>query len=170
MTATKGEECTDIRIPGAYRMELEVSRDGEAMLRCPCCEGAGEHQDRPGNDPMAMNYNCRTCDGMGNIAPNLRTISAGWKGTSLGSRLNIKPSRFQEKTWHIHGMCESESAAGSAGKVVELAHLILSRLESVGSMGKLERLKAHRTLMIAANLQETEEAHQREHPVRTEAS
>ena len=151
-------------------MELEVSRDGEAMLRCPCCESTGEHQDRPGNDAMAMNYNCRTCGGMGNIAPDLRTTSTGWKGASLGSRPNIKPSPFQEKTWHIHGRCESESAAGSAGKVVELAHLILSRLEPVGSMGKLERMKAHRTLMSSATLQETEEADQREHPVRTEAS
>ena len=148
-------------------MELEVNRDGEAMLRCPCCEGAGEHRNRPGNDPTAMNYNCRTCDGMGNIAPDLRTISTGWKGASLDSRLNIKPSRFQEKTWHIHGRRESESAAGSTKKVVELAHLILSELEPVGSMGKLEWVKAYRKLMSSATLQEAEEAHQREHPVRT---
>ena len=119
-----------------------MSRDGEAMLRRPCCEGAGEHQDQPSNNPMAMNHNCRTCEGMG----------------------NIKPSRFQEKTLHIHGRRESESAADSSRKVVELAHLTLNNPGPESSMEKPDWPKVHRKLMSSATRQEDEEGYHRKHP------
>lgn len=40
---------------------LQVDGAGD----CCCCEGAGEHSDRPGNDPDTLLYPCQSCEGMG---------------------------------------------------------------------------------------------------------
>ena len=51
MTGFKPEDCLDIGRKETHKVELEIDQEGDATIICPCCEGEGEHPDRPGNDP-----------------------------------------------------------------------------------------------------------------------
>ena len=164
MTRYTPEDCHDLSEAGSYRAELEIDQSGEITLTCPCCEGSGEHTDRPGNDPDALDYSCRTCDGRGVIAPRLSTVIPAWKGASLGGKLSITPSRQEEKTWHIHGPSPAERATGSTRTVVQLAHTVLVHLEKVGEISRLEWIKQYRRLSPSVTYEGATEAYLKQFP------
>ena len=94
MSRNRREECLDIFRPGEISLRLEVSRNGRARLECPCCEGCGSHSDRPGNNPDALEYDCDTCCGTGDIIqmPELEQPPA-WRGASQnGPGSNSRPT------------------------------------------------------------------------------
>ena len=72
MTTTQTQECLDLHRTNTYEVKLEVTKDGKQILLCPCCDGASEHSNLPGNNPSAVLYPCGTCEGTGEIKPNYR--------------------------------------------------------------------------------------------------
>ena len=164
MTIFRSEDCRDIGRNSAHKVELEINQEGDATLICPCCEGSGKHADQPGNNPMAQVYQCKTCQGRGTLTPRMRTVRASWNGASLSDQLNIKPSRHQEQTWHIHGLGEEREATGSTVEMIKLAHLILEKMEPAGRMERLEWVKEYRRLSPSATLKEAMQAFNRERP------
>ena len=164
MTRYTPEDCLDLSEAGSHRAELEIDRNGEITLSCPCCEGSGEHTDLPGNNPQALEYSCRTCDGRGVIAPRLSTVIPAWKGASLGVKLSITPSREEENTWYIHGQSPAERATGSTRTVVQLAHTILDHLERVEQVSRLGWIKQYRRLSPSVTYEGATEAYLKQFP------
>ena len=72
MTPTLTQECLDLRRPDTYQVRLEVDRKGKQALLCPCCDGASEHTNLPGNNPNSILYPCATCNGTGEIKPDFK--------------------------------------------------------------------------------------------------
>ena len=156
------EECLDIGRKETYKVELEIDQEGDATIICPCCEGDGEHPDRAGNDPTAQVYQCQTCEGRGTLKPRMRTVRASWNGISLSNQLNLKPSRHEEQTWHIHGLGEKREATGSTVEMVKLAHLILDKMEPAGKMERLAWVTEYRRIKTSSTLQEAMQAFDQE--------
>ena len=164
MTRHSAKDCLDLEQPGEFRVELEVGRGGEITLSCPCCEGSGEHADRPGNDPMTLHHQCWTCEGKGVIVPDLSIGPASWPGASINGKLKIRPNRRERNSWHIHGGRESDNATGSTKAVLELAHRIIDNLERTQGISQLRWVKEYRTLLPSATLEEATHAYLKEHP------
>ena len=162
MTGFKPEDCLDIDRKETHKVELEIDQEGNATIICPCCEGEGEHPDRPGNDPTAQVYPCQTCEGRGTLKPRMRTVRASWNGISLSNQLNLKASRHEEQTWHIHGLGEKREATGSTVEMVKLAHLILDKMEPTRQMERLEWVKEYRRIKTSSTLQEAMRAFDQE--------
>ena len=62
----KLDECIGL-YHGTLSTELEIARDGAIAILCPCCQGSGEHDSLPGNNPDNNAYPCVTCAGRGDI-------------------------------------------------------------------------------------------------------
>lgn len=62
-------DCIDLYVQGTYKTTMEVSAGGTLEIVCPCCEGACEHTNIPGNNPNIIHYPCNTCQGQGILNP-----------------------------------------------------------------------------------------------------
>ena len=92
----------------------------------------------------------------------MRTVRASWNGISLSNQLNLKASRHEEQTWHIHGLGEKREATGSTVEMVKLAHLILDKMEPTRQMERLEWVKEYRRIKTSSTLQEAMRAFDQE--------
>ena len=158
------EECMELT-KGAMQTELEIRADGRIHVLCPCCEGAGEHDTLPGNNPDNNVYRRRTCEGQGDIDREFREshrspqeTNPDWPGTAVTSELELR--RDDGGTWMI--------GTGPDGHItqeqlVRFAHRILGNLESSREINRNEWIRQYRRLSPGKSIRAAEAAWKEEH-------
>ena len=158
------EPCIDLSTQADHKVELEITDKGQFILSCPCCQGAGEHQDRPGNNPMANAYKCHTCRGDGTITPDLSIGVHTWQGTNISRGLRVTPNPRNMDSWHIHGPDPSQKATGSRSDLLKLAHQVIDNLRRSKGVDRLDWIRSYRELFPAATLQDATRMYLEQYP------
>ena len=161
------EECKELAT-GTLRTEIEIRKDGKIHLLCPCCEGSGEHDTLPGNNPARDVYRCQTCQGEGHIdqafqesQQNLTEPNPDWQGAEINQSVLVAP--WGNRTWRLGIECgpdgcalgRCETATVTTRELLRFAHQVILNLEDPGHLDQYEWTRQHRRLNPRTSLQKT---------------